>query len=322
MQHPRSRRIGAGLGMAAVAAAALFTGACGSGPSADAARSGDGTRLTAVATPAEVDVRRELRGLETSYKGRIGAYAIDTGTGRTVGYRGHERFPSNSTFKAPLCGAVLHKARTTDPGLMGRTLRWTKEDLVEHSPVTGLETNLKNGLNPAQLCHATVTVSDNTAANLLLEQIGGPSGMTRYYRSLGDPVGRLDRTETALNDWKPGEKRDTIMPAFMASDLRALTLGGALVPEDRGRLNAWLRATSTSAKRIRAGLPKDWTVGDKTGTGGPHSGAHDIAVVWPTSGAPLIIAVYTHRNAATPEYDESVIAKTATVLARGLGRLP
>jgi beta-lactamase class A len=274
----------------------------------------------AAAAPDRDGVRAELRRLEASYQGRIGAFAIDTGTGRTFGYRANERFPSNSTFKAVLCGAVLHKARTKDPGLMKRVLRWTKKDVVDHSPVSGLPENIRNGLTPAQLCHATITVSDNTAANVLLKQIGGPAGLTRYYRSLGDRFGRLDRWETDLNDWKPGEKRDTITPASMARDLRRITVGDALAPADRERLVGWLRDTETGKNRIKAGLPAGWTSGDKTGTGGAYGTASDIAIAWPPSGAPVILAVYVHGKKADAAVDEKVIARTASLLVRGLGK--
>jgi beta-lactamase class A len=203
---------------------------------------------------------------------------------------------------------------------MERTLKWKATDVVSHSPVTGRPENVENGLTPDELCHATITTSDNTAANVLLKQIGGPAGMTRYYRSLGDPVGRLDRYETALNDWKPGEKRDTITPAFIARDLRKLTVGKALVPEDRRRLIDWMKANTTGGERIAAGLPTGWTVGDKTGTGGVYGTASDIAIAWPPSGAPVILAVYIRRGAADAAVDDAAIAKAAALLVRGLGR--
>ncbi|MEV4099730.1 class A beta-lactamase [Nonomuraea sp. NPDC049649] len=279
------------------------------------------TTAPAAAAPASRDgARAELRRLEASYQGRIGAFAIDTGTGKTFGHRAHERFPVNSTFKAVLCGAILDKARTRDPGLMKRTLRWTAKDVVTHSPVSGKPENIRNGLTPARLCHATITQSDNTAANVLLKQIGGPAGLTRYYRSLGDRFGRLDRWETELNDWKPGEKRDTITPASMARDLRKLTTGDALVPADRKRLVGWLRASETGKGRIAAGLPAGWKSGDKTGTGGVYGTASDIAIAWPPSGKPVIIAVYVHGKTADAEVDETVIARTTSLLLRGLGK--
>ncbi|MQA98249.1 MAG: serine hydrolase [Streptosporangiales bacterium] len=146
--------------------------------------------------------------------------------------------------------------------------------------------------------------------------------MTRYYRSLGDRAGHLDRWEIEASIWHPGEKRDTITPATMANDLRAITLGPALVPQDRKRMIGWLKAATTGSDRIRAGLPEGWTIGDKTGTGGYYGAASDIAIAWPPSGgAPLIIAIYINGRTEDAPTDETVIAKTATVLARALGKL-
>ncbi|MFI6927088.1 class A beta-lactamase [Nonomuraea spiralis] len=303
--------------MAAIATALAAVAALGAPAGAEA-------RPASAARPVSgtAEVKEQLRALEVSYRGRIGAYAIDTGTGKTLSYRGGELFPSRSTFKAILCGAILTKARTTDPGLLQRTLHWTAQEVVANSPITELPENVKNGMTVDRLCHAAITVSDNTAGNVLLKQIGGPAGLTRYYRSLGDPVGRLDRWEPELNDWKPGEKRDTVKPAFMARSLSKLTVGDTLEPKDRQRLNEWLRASTTGPERIRKGLPSTWIVGDKTGgAAGAYAPGSDIAVAWPPTGAPLIIAVYTNRDDPAATMDDSVIAKTATFLARGLGRL-
>lgn len=170
----------------------------------------------------------------------------------------------------------------------------------------------------ADLCHAAITQSDNTAGNLVLRQIGGPAGLTAFLRTLGDRVSRSDRWETALNDWRPGEKRDTTAPRPWANDLRALTTGDALVPADRRRLIGWMKATVTGDKRIRAGLPKSWTVGDKTGTAGVYGNANDIAIAYPKSGAPLIIVITTTRPGAEDEADDTSVARTARILANAL----
>ncbi|MGJ6967612.1 class A beta-lactamase [Streptosporangium sp. G11] len=270
--------------------------------------------------PDEAGARKELRALEASFKGRIGAYAVDTATGKTIGYRSGERFPMLSTFKAMAAAAVLHKARTSDPGLMDKIVRWTAAELEEHSPVT--EKHVKDGLTVARLCEAAITQSDNTAANMLLKQIGGPAGLTGYFRTLKDPVSRLDRWETELNDWSPTERRDTTTPAAMGRDLRAVTAGNALDAKDRQRLNAWLIANTTGDARIRAGLPKTWTIGDKTGTNSAYGAGNDIAVIWPSaSAAPVIMSIYTNRRAVDGAVADKVVADTAAILARGLGRL-
>jgi beta-lactamase class A len=267
---------------------------------------------------APVALRSRLGELERAYRGRIGVFAVDTGTGRTLGHRERERFPLLSTFKVLAAAAVLRRGRDSDPGLLERTVRWTAGDLVDHSPVT--RERVDAGLTVAELCRAAITVSDNTAANLLLDRIGGPAGLTRYLRGLGDPFTRLDRRETALNDWVPGEQRDTTTPAAMGRDLEALVAGRALHPQDRELLTGWMRDTTTGAGRIRAGLPADWTVGGKTGSGGAYGPANDVAVAQPPAGAPIVLAIHTTRTARDARYDESVIARTAAIVREALGR--
>ncbi|MFE9104079.1 class A beta-lactamase [Actinomadura geliboluensis] len=284
-------------------------------PQSNASRTASQAAVQTAATQAEVT--KQLTRLETTRRTRIGAYAIDTGSGRAVGHRADETFPFASTFKAMACGAVLRKARQSTPGLLDKVIHYTKDDLQEFSPVT--EKHVDTGMTVAELCHAAITQSDNTAGNLVLKEIGGPAGLTAFLRSLGDTVSRSDRIEPGLNDWKPGEKRDTTAPRPWANDLRALTVGDALVPADRARLIDWLKATVTGDKRIRAGLPKSWTVGDKTGTGGTYGSANDIAIAYPKpGGAPLIIVVTTTRKGAEADADEKSIALTAGVLSRAL----
>ncbi|MEU8797961.1 class A beta-lactamase [Spirillospora sp. NPDC048819] len=320
----RSTRLGTVLGATGLTLSLLFaTAGCGGGPETGAATA---TPQSATAplhagtdrpAPSQGTVSTQLRALEKARQVRIGAYAIDTGSDRAVGYRAGERFPFLSTFKALVCGAVLQKARRSDPGLMDRVIRYEETDLVDYSPVT--EKHVKTGMTVAELCHAAITVSDNTAGNLVLKQIGGPAAHTAFFRSLGDPLSRHDRWETALNDWKPGERRDTLVPRTWARSLRALTAGDALAPADRARLIGWMKASETGADRIRAGLPAGWTAGDKTGTGGTYGTANDIAVAWPPSGgAPLVIVVTTNRRTADGAADGAAIAKATAVLVRAL----
>jgi beta-lactamase class A len=321
MRHPRTGRFPETLKASAVAVSLALLGVAGTQPAPAGAAVRAGTEEAAapgaLAAPSTTD---RLRALEASFKGRIGVYALDTGTGKTIAYRAGERFPLLSTFKTLAAAAVLHKARTSDPGLMDRVVHWKRSEVRPASPVTSK--HLASGLSVARLCEAAITRSDNTAANMILKQIGGPAGLTRYIRSLKDPITRLDRWETTLNDWHPKDPRDTTTPASMGRHLRNLAVGDTLDAKDRARLDGWLRATKTGDNRIRAGLPKSWIIGDKTGTGSTYGAANDIAVAWPAkNSAPLVIAIYTTRRAAGAPSDEKVIADTAAIVARGLGRL-
>ncbi|MGH3376227.1 MAG: class A beta-lactamase [Actinoallomurus sp.] len=299
------------LGVVAMAMLAAGT-ACGTETASSASRAASAT--SASAEPA--DPQRELRALEASHHDHIGAFALDTGTGRTVGYRMNERFPELSTWKAMEAAEVLDRARRSEPGLLDRMVHWTASQEVAGSPLTA--GHGATGMTVSQLIGAAMSVSDNTAANLVLDQIGGdPTSLTRYYRSIHDPISRLDHNETALNDWRPGELHDTTTPASIGRDLNRVTLGDALTAPDRTRLIGWLRGCTTGGERIRAGLPKNWTVGDKTGTNSAFGAANDIAIAWPPSHAPLIITVYTYGKPGSA-VDNKAISTAAAILARSL----
>ena len=266
------------------------------------------------APPSSQPAQAALAALEASFGGRIGAYALDTGNGATVGHRADERFAMCSTFKVLAASAIL-RLRTAQPGLLDRRVRYRREQLVTGAPVTGQ--HVSDGMTVWQLCAAAITHSDNTAANLLLDILGGPAQVTAFARTLGDPITRLDRVEPELNVVPPGEERDTSTPAQMAANLRTLVLGDALDPAGRDLLSGWLLANTTGGTRIQAGLPTGWRVGDKTGTG-TSGEANDIAVTWPPGRQPLIISVYTAPTDPTAQPNNKVVASAAATLAKAL----
>lgn len=232
-----------------------------------------------------------LAALEGAAGGRLGIALLDTGTGRRFGRRDEARFPMCSTFKALLAGAVLH---AVDRGQVRLDQRVDigAQDLVTYSPY--VETRVADGhARVDDLCRATVTLSDNAAANLLLPLVGGPPGLTALLRELGDPVTRLDRWEPALNEAAPGDPRDTTSPRAMVDSLQRLLFGAALHPPSQAVLAAWLIENRTGDARIRAGVPADWRVGDKTGTCDAGTAA-DVAVLYPPGRAPLLLAIYVH----------------------------
>jgi beta-lactamase class A len=253
-----------------------------------------------------------LAELETRFDARLGLYAVHTGSGRELAHRADERFPLCSTFKVLAVAAML--ARTPPEHLQAR-IRYSASDVVENSPVTSR--HVGDGLTVAELCDAAIRYSDNTAGNLLLDDIGGPGGVTDYARLLGDGVTRLDRRETELNTAIPGDDRDTTSPRAIAGDLRELVLGERLDPADRALLTDWLLGNTTSSTRIRAGLPPDWRVGDKTGAGS-YGTVNDVAVAWPPDGAPIVLAVLSTRDGSEEQGDNALIAQAAAITAAEL----
>ena len=255
--------------------------------------------------------------LESRHGGRLGVAALDMGERTSFSHRDGERFAMCSTFKFLLAAAVAARVDAGDEQ-WDRKIPYGKKDLIPWTPVTGKEENLEAGsMTVSDLCEASMTWSDNTAANLLLATIGGPEGFTRYLRSIGDATTRLDRIEPGLNANVRGDERDTSTPDAMVATMEKLLFGEPLTEASKEKLIGWLVANRTGDKRIRAAMDPAWRVGDKTGTG-ENGAANDIAVIWPTGRKPFLIVVFYDAVQATAEQRDTVIADAAKLVRAAL----
>ncbi|MDH5829246.1 class A beta-lactamase [Luteimonas sp. M1R5S18] len=274
--------------------------------------------FTRAGAATQTDPVAQLQALERMAGGRLGAFVLDTGTGKGIGLRSDERFCHCSTFKLSLAALALHEA---DAGRidLDEPLAFARADLMFHSPV--LEANLDQGALPVvALAEAIQVTSDNGAANVLMRRLGGPEALTRFWRGLGDPVSRIDGYEPEINVIPPGTEENSTTPRAMAHTLQRIVLGDVLAGGSRERLQKWMDATRTGLRRIRAGLPPGWRGLDKTGTGmrpGEGNKTNDVAVLFPPGGrAPLVVAGYFEH----PEYSESIRPADEAVLA-GVGEV-
>jgi beta-lactamase class A len=233
-----------------------------------------------------------LTAYERETGGRVGLYAENFVTGAKIAWRAEERFVMCSTFKASLASFVLARIDQGKDRLESMIV-YGPEDLLEYAPVAkqNIGKSVKASMSVADMCAATVELSDNNCANLLLARVGGPSALTAFWRSTGDTVTRLDHNEPELNRSPPGDPNDTTTPVAMVGNLRRFVLGEVLSLDSRQRLTGWMLNCKTGDNRLRAGLPKDWKVADKTGNSG-RDAAGDIAVVWSRPDRPVLISAY------------------------------
>ncbi|MDT0330113.1 class A beta-lactamase [Nocardiopsis lambiniae] len=252
--------------------------------------------------------------LEQEFDARLGVYAIDTGTGEEVFYRADERFAYASTHKALSAGALLDQYTLEE---MEVTVTYTEDDLVEYSPIT--EEHVDTGMTRMEIIDASVRYSDNTAGNLVLEELGGVEAFKEDLRAIGDEVSEPARYETELNEATPGDIRDTSTPRAMAESLRAYTLEDVLPEEKRDVLIDLLVRNTTGDETIRAGVPEGWIVGDKTGSAA-YGGRNDIALAWPEEGAdPIIISVFSSQDEQDAEPINALVAEATEVVVDTLG---
>jgi beta-lactamase class A len=271
--------------------------------------------LAASVAGARSDAANQIAAIEARLGGRMGIAALDTGSGKRLDYRAEERFPMCSTFKFLAAAAVLKRVDAKQEQL-DRFVSYDTKDILEYAPVT--KAHLKEGgMTLGALCEAAIEQSDNTAGNLLLDAVGGPAGVMNFARRLGDQVTQLDRKEPDLNSAIPGDERDTTTPGSMLADMTRILGGDVLSPSSRRQLEDWLRGNKTGGAMIRAGVPTNWIIGDKTGRGA-NGATNDIAIMRPPDRAPVLLAVYSVGSTATANDRAAAIAEAAKIVAESL----
>ncbi|SET97348.1 class A beta-lactamase [Pseudomonas graminis] len=250
-------------------------------------------------------IQQQLADLESRHGGRLGVAILDTASQRLISHRGDERFALCSTFKCLAAAHVLARVDRKQEDL-SRRIVYSAEQLVAYSPTTELHVG-GQGLSVGSLCEAAMTLSDNTAANLLLDSMGGPEGLTAWLRLIGDTRTRLDRREPDLNENRPQDLRDTTTPVAMLHTLNTLVLGDELTLPSRDQLTAWLVNNQTGDKKLRAGVSGGWRVGDKTGSGS-NNATNDVAVIWPGDRPPILVTAYYTGSKASADQINAVMA--------------
>lgn len=258
------------------------------------------------------DFAGDIKNLENKEGGRIGIAVLNTSTGENFGYRQDERFAMCSTFKMLLVGAVLARVDKGQEDIE-RIINYGISDMQSYAPVT--KEHLKDGhMTVADLSAAAIQYSDNTAANLLLNIVGGSHGLTEYLRTIGDNVTRIDRMEPELNSNIPGDLQDTTTPSAMIATMQKLLVGNVLSEKSKQYLINLLIGNTTGDNKLRAGMNKNWKIGDKTGSG-QNGASNDVAIVWPADGGkPFLIAVFYNGNDVKSKQD-SIIAEAGAIAA-------
>ena len=270
-----------------------------------------GLLAVAVTRPAAAAAAEDaLAALEARHGGRLGVFALDTGTGRSLAHRADERFLMCSTTKFASVATLLARVDAGTERRDRRVAYGAADVAVGYAPDTKAHL-AEGGMDVEALCRAAMVHSDNGAANLVLASLGGPDAVTRFVRGLGDGVTRFDRTEPTLN--RTDGPLDTTTPRAFAGTLRAVLLGEALAPASRSLLEGWMVACETGRARIRAGVPAGWTVGDKTGTAGPNAG--DVALLRPPGRAPIVVAAYCYAPKLADAEREAVLKAVGTAVS-------
>lgn len=296
---------------------------------------------------APAAVRAEIANISKSIDGVVGvaAWRLD-GRGARVLVNADQQYPMASTFKVPIAGTVLSQVDSgrlkldqlvpVDPNMVVDS-----EGLAETFHHPGVSVSVEN------LLELMLTVSDNTATNMLEKLVGGPAVVTQWVRSQGIAGLRVDRdTAGMIRDFyglppgpsfpasleaglksnpnleEKGDKpdaafdndpRDTSSPTAMAELLERIYTGKALSPSSTNLLREIQERNTTGKARIRARLPQGTTVAEKTGTiGGTVNNVGVISL--PNNAGKLIVAVFIKKSSKPVEDRERVIADISRAL--------
>ncbi|MFV8309093.1 class A beta-lactamase [Mycobacteroides chelonae] len=253
--------------------------------------------------------------LEDWYKARIGLYAIDLNSLTTIEHRADDQFSMCSTFKTYAAARLLQLA---DAGAidLNTKVAIASDEIVVDSPITRGEAG--SSMSLGDICAAALIHSDNTAGNIMLRTIGGPTAITAFAQSIGDSHSRLDRWEPDLNTAVPADPRDTTTPRALCTGYRQILTADVLAIQARDRLLTWMRSNVTSSKRFRAGLPPGWTSADKTGAG-DYGSTNDAGLLIGPAGQRVVVAVMTRSRDDTqdaPPFNEAIAGAIRVTLMR------
>ena len=248
--------------------------------------------------------------LEQQTSSRIGVSVWDTQADERWDYRGDERFPLMSTFKTLACAKMLSDM---DSGKLSKnaTAKVDERSIVVWSPVmdklAGQNTRIEHA------CEAAMLMSDNTAANLVLNEIGGPKAVTMFLRTIGDKATRLDRIEPRLNEATPGDSRDTTTPNAILNTLRTLVEGDTLSYESRVQLKIWMQDNKVSDSLMRSVLPTGWSIADRSGAGG-HGSRGINAIIWKENHRPVYISIYVTETELSLQARDQLVAQISQLI--------
>jgi len=264
-------------------------------------------------SPPLIDLTADISDLEAQYEAVVGVYALNTEDGTVVSHHADERFAYASTIKALAAAAVLHQSQPAD---LEEVVTYTADDLVTYSPVT--ERHVDTGMTLSEVIDAAIQESDNTAGNLLFQQLGGPEALQTALRDIGDETTNTSRWEPELNGYDPGDDRDTSTAAALATSLLAYATD-VLNEDSRAILITSMSGVRTGDGTIRAGVSAGWKVANKTGTG-DHGTRNDIALLWPDeNAAPVVLAVLTRSVDPDGKPSDSLVAESTAITLAALG---
>ncbi|MEB6696387.1 BlaZ-like penicillin-hydrolyzing class A beta-lactamase [Mammaliicoccus sciuri] len=253
---------------------------------------------------------QDLKKVEDKYDANIGVYALNTATDEEITFNEDKRFAYASTFKAVSSAMLLEK---TPHNELNKKVHVSKEDIVPYSPV--LEKFINKDITIKKLIEATMLYSDNTANNMIIEELGGYKEVNKRLKSLDDKTTKPSRMEPELNNYDPKNNRDTSTPQAFGKTLNKLINDGRLSKDNKAFLIDLMINNKSGDTLIKKGAPKNFKIADKSGQAITYASRNDVALVYPKGESkPIVLVIFTNKEGKTDKPNDKVVSETAKVV--------
>ncbi|WP_323714411.1 BlaZ-like penicillin-hydrolyzing class A beta-lactamase [Mammaliicoccus sciuri] len=253
---------------------------------------------------------QDLKKVEDKYDANVGVYALNTATDEEITFNDDKRFAYASTFKAVSSAMLLEK---TPHNELNKKVHVSKEDIVPYSPV--LEKFINKDITIKKLIEATMLYSDNTANNMIIEELGGYKEVNKRLKSIDDKTTKPSRMEPELNNYDPKSNKDTSTPKAFGKTLNKLINDGHLSKENKAFLIDLMINNKSGDTLIKKGAPKNFKVADKSGQAITYASRNDVALVYPKGESkPIVLVIFTNKEGKTDKPNDKVVSETAKVV--------
>jgi len=269
----------------------------------------------ATAQNIDHDLEQRLKTITDGAQGTVGLSVVHIESGKTVSINGSSQLPLYSVYKLPLAITVLKEVEEKRLRL-DQKIHGTPADVVQGTTANSALWQKPVDYTVVQLLEFSISRSDNTSSDKLLDLVGGPLKVTERMRSLG--FKNLDVHISSGEFAKTRQNPNTGSADDLAQLLVQLHQGKILESDQLNLLRGFMQRATTGLHRLRGDLPRGTPVADKTGSGEPDAitkvakVTNDVGIITLPSGhGHLAIAVLMSGSKLPDTAQEKLIAELA-----------
>ncbi|ARQ05750.1 class A beta-lactamase [Macrococcoides canis] len=259
-------------------------------------------------------INEDIKVIENKYNIQAGVYVNDLTDKQKLSYNEERLFPYASTFKVINSALLIEKLGMNN---LDKEVKVSERDIVLYSPI--IEKYKNKNVSLKMLIEAALLYSDNTANNLIIEELGGLKEVEKRLSALGINGANVNRKEVALNFYDPKKNEDTISAKNMSKVLTKMLTGDVLEYKEQIFLIDLMKKNKTGTTLIKKGMDKKFIVGDKSGQGANYGVRNDIAVVYKKqSNKPIIVVVFTKAKNEKQKPSDTPIVEISKVINKNI----